>query len=48
MKIRYKLKNPNLINYINADYGRDRLNRKSITDNVFLLIERAISWLSRK
>jgi hypothetical protein len=24
MKIRYKLKNPNLINYINADYEGDK------------------------
>ena len=43
MKIRYKSENFNLINYINADYEKDRLDRKSITDNVFLLTEEAIS-----
>jgi hypothetical protein len=48
MKIRYKPENPNLIGYINADYGEDKSNRKFTTDNVFLLAEGAISWLSRK
>jgi hypothetical protein len=48
MKIRYKSENPNLISYINVDYRGNRLDRKFITDNVFLLTEEAISWLSRK
>jgi hypothetical protein len=43
MEIRYRLKNPNLINYINADYEEDKSDRKSITSNVFLLTEKAIS-----
>jgi hypothetical protein len=48
MEIRYKPENPNLVDYIDADYGGDKLDRKSITGNVFLLTEEAISWLSRK
>jgi hypothetical protein len=48
MEIRYRLENPNLIDYINADYGEDKLDRKSTTGNVFLLAGRAISWLNRK
>jgi hypothetical protein len=43
MKIRYKPENSNLISYINADYEGDKLDRKSIINNVFLLTEGAIS-----
>jgi hypothetical protein len=42
MEIRYRLKNPNLIDYINADYEGDKLDRKFITGNVFLLAGGAI------
>jgi hypothetical protein len=48
MEIRYKSENSNLINYINADYEGDKLDRKFTTSNVFLLAGRAILWLSRK
>jgi hypothetical protein len=48
MEIRYKPENPNLIGYTDADYGGDKLDRKSTTGNVFLLAGGAISWLSRK
>ena len=48
IEIRYKPENLNLISYTDADYGGDKLDRKSITGNVFLLAEEAISWLSRK
>jgi hypothetical protein len=48
MEIRYKPENPNLINYTDVDYEKDKLDRKSTTDNIFLLIEGVISWLSRK
>jgi hypothetical protein len=48
IEIRYKPKNPNLIDYTNADYRGDKLDRKFTTDNIFLLIGGVISWLSRK
>jgi hypothetical protein len=48
IEIRYKPKNPNLIDYINADYRGDKLDRKSTTGNIFLLAGGVISWLSRK
>jgi hypothetical protein len=43
MKIRYKSENPNLINYINADYKENKSDQKFITNNVFLLTEKVIS-----
>jgi hypothetical protein len=48
MEIWYKPKNPNLIGYTDADYREDKLDRKSTTDNIFLLAGGVISWLSRK
>jgi hypothetical protein len=48
INLRYKPENPNLIGYLDADYGGDKSNRKSTTVNVFLLGGEAISWLSRK
>jgi hypothetical protein len=48
IEIRYRPENPNLIGYTDADYGGDKLDRKSTTGNVFLLAGGAISWLSRK
>jgi hypothetical protein len=29
MQIRYKLKTPNLVNYLNADYEEDKSDKKS-------------------
>ena len=43
MKIRYKSKNLNLIDYTNADYRGDKLDQKSITDNIFLFAGGVIS-----
>jgi hypothetical protein len=48
INLRYKPENPNLIGYLDVDYGENKSNRKSITANVFLLGEKAIFWLSRK
>jgi hypothetical protein len=48
MEIRYRPENPNLIGYINADYGGDKLDRKSTIGNIFLLAGGVISWFSRK
>jgi hypothetical protein len=48
INLRYRPENPNLIDYLDVDYGGDKFNRKSITANVFLLGEEAIFWLSRK
>jgi hypothetical protein len=48
INLRYKPENPNLIGYLDADYGGDKFNRKSTTANVFLLGKKAIFWLNRK
>jgi hypothetical protein len=48
INLRYRLENPNLIGYLDVDYGGDKSNRKLTTANVFLLDRKAIFWLSRK
>jgi hypothetical protein len=48
MEIWYRPENPNLIGYTDVDYEGDKLDRKSTTDNIFLLAGGAISWFSRK
>jgi hypothetical protein len=46
--IRYSSKNSELVEYSDADYASDKTDRKSTIKNIFILIEGAISWLSRK
>jgi hypothetical protein len=48
IRIRYDPEDLNLVGYSDADYASDKVDRKSIIGNVFMLIKRAVSWLSRK
>jgi hypothetical protein len=46
--IRYGPEDLNLVGYSDADYTSDKVERKSIIDNVFILVKKAVNWLSRK
>lgn len=48
MALRYGPEDPNLRGYSDADYGGDKVGRKSTIGNVFMLAGGAVSWLSRK
>jgi hypothetical protein len=43
IRIRYNPKDPNLVGYSDADYTSDKVDRKSIIGNVFILAKGAIS-----
>jgi hypothetical protein len=42
INLRYKPETPNLIGYLDGDYGEDKSNRKLTIINVFLLGGKAI------
>jgi hypothetical protein len=48
IRIRYGLKDLNLVGYSDADYASDKADRKSIIGNVFMLARGTVSWLSQK
>jgi hypothetical protein len=44
IKISYGFKDLNLIGYSNSNYINNKADRKFISNNIFILIKRAVNW----